>query len=69
MAEYADIREGDALETLIDTGGQVDFLLMDSWTEFARPIIELMTPQLRRGAIVMADNVPRRPRDYRAYVE
>ena len=52
-----------------DTGGLVDFLLMDSWTEFVRPIIEMMTPQLRTGAIVMADNVPRVPRDYRPYID
>ena len=69
LAEYVDLREGDALETLKDIGGKADFLLMDSWTTFARPIIEIVAPQLRSGAIVMADNVPRVPRGYRDYTD
>jgi predicted O-methyltransferase YrrM len=69
LADYVDDREGDALETLKNAGGPVDFLLMDSWTKFARPIIEIIAPQLRPGAIVMADNVPRVPRGYRDYTD
>lgn len=69
LADFVEIREGDPTETLKDIGGAADFLLMDSWTDYARSIIEVMAPQLRLGAIVMADNVPRTPRRYRDYVE
>jgi predicted O-methyltransferase YrrM len=69
LADFVEVREGDATETLKDVGGPADFLLMDSWTDFARPIIEIVAPQLRPGAIVMADNVPPVPRGYRAYIE
>ena len=69
LADFVEIREGDATETLKDVGGAADFLLMDSWTDYARPIIEIMVPQLRPGAIVMADNVPREPRGYRDYIQ
>lgn len=69
LADYVDVREGDALETLKDAGGPVDFLLMDSWTRFARPIIEIVGPQLRPGAIVLCDNVGRLPGPYRDYTE
>src|ERR1700723_848959 len=31
LADYADIREGDARQTLRDLGGPVDFALMDGW--------------------------------------
>jgi Methyltransferase domain len=69
LADYVEVREGNATETLKNVGGPADFLLMDSWTDFARPIIEIMAPQLRPGAIVMADNVPPVPRAYRPYIE
>ena len=69
LADYVDIREGDAIETLRDLGGPGDFLLMDSWTRFARPIIEIVAPQLRPGAIVMADNVAHASRGYRDYTD
>lgn len=69
LTDYVEIREGDALETLKNIGDPADFLLMDSWTKFARPIIEIVAPQLRPGTIVMADNVPRVPRGYRDYTD
>lgn len=69
LADYVEIREGDAVDTLRDVGGPTDFLLMDSWTEFARSVIERVAPQLRPGAIVLADNVPSVPRDYQDYID
>jgi predicted O-methyltransferase YrrM len=57
VADLIDLREGDALVTLRDCGGPVDFLLVDGFPKFARSVIELMAPQLRAGAIVVCDNV------------
>lgn len=57
VADLIQLREGDALVTLKDCGGPVDFLLVDGFPKLARPIIELMAPQLRKGAIVVCDNV------------
>jgi predicted O-methyltransferase YrrM len=51
-----DLREGDLRETLRDIDGPIDFMLMDIWTPMARPALELVTPHLRPGAIVIADN-------------
>jgi predicted O-methyltransferase YrrM len=31
-------------------------MLLDVWTEMARPALELVSPALRPGAIVVADN-------------
>jgi tRNA/tmRNA/rRNA uracil-C5-methylase (TrmA/RlmC/RlmD family) len=31
LADYAEIREGDARKTLRDLGGSVDFVLIDGW--------------------------------------
>jgi predicted O-methyltransferase YrrM len=56
VADLIDLREGDLRETLKDVDGPVDFVLMDIWTEMARPALELVHPHLRPGAIVVADN-------------
>ena len=45
LADYAEIREGDARQTLQDLGGKVDFILIDGWPvsqgpSLARQVIE-----------------------------
>jgi predicted O-methyltransferase YrrM len=61
LAEYAEIRQGDARQTLRDLGGPVDFALIDGWPlqegpSLAREVIEIIAPQLRVGGYVMNDN-------------
>jgi predicted O-methyltransferase YrrM len=61
LAEYADIRLGDARETLADAGGPVDFALIDgfpvaSGPSLARQVFDVLEPQLRVGALVLNDN-------------
>ena len=68
LAEIVEIREGDVRRTLEDAGGPVDFVLMDIWVPMARPALELLMPQLRRGAIVLADNVTSFRHEYRDYL-
>jgi predicted O-methyltransferase YrrM len=69
VADLIELREGDALVTLKDCGGPVDFLLVDGFPKLARPIIELMSPQLRKGAIVVCDNVGHFPRAFADYLD
>lgn len=61
LSDYAEIREGDARQTLRDLGGQVDFILIDGWPlaegpSLARQVIQIVAPQLRVGGYVMNDN-------------
>ena len=56
LRDLIDLREGDLRETLKVLEGPVDFVLMDIWTEMARPAIELIAPHLRPGGVVVADN-------------
>jgi len=61
LPDYADIREGDARQTLSDAGGPVDFALIDGWPNgqepsLAREVIEILAPQIRTGGYVMNDN-------------
>ena len=50
------ILEGDALSTLADLDGSVDFVLLDGWKELYVPVIKLLEPRLSEGALVVADN-------------
>ena len=58
LADCVDVRLGDALETLArDVAEPVDLLFLDGWKELYVEILELLTPRLRTGALVLADNV------------
>ena len=50
------VLEGDALTTLADLDGPVDFVLLDGWKEFYLPVIQLLQPRLSPGALIVADN-------------
>lgn len=69
LAGQVEIRVGDARETLRDVPGPIDFVLMDTWIPLARPVIELLAPQLRCGAVIMCDNVQQYAREYRDYTD
>jgi predicted O-methyltransferase YrrM len=56
VAQLVDLREGDVRETLRCLEGPIDFVLMDIWTEMARPAVELAAPHLRPGGVLVADN-------------
>jgi predicted O-methyltransferase YrrM len=68
LDRYIQLREGDLRETLKTLEGPIDFVLMDIWTEMARPAIELIAPQLRAGAVVCADNTERVRGPYGPYL-
>jgi predicted O-methyltransferase YrrM len=67
LTPLIDLREGDALETLKDCGGPVDFLLVDGWPRLAPAVLKLVTPQLRSGAVVFCDESGHSPGDKTAY--
>lgn len=67
LSEFAEIRIGDALETLRDTGG-VDLLFLDGWKELYLDVLQLMTPCLHPGSIVLADDTELFPEHLAAYL-
>ena len=48
-----DIREGDALDTLKDVGGEVDLLLIDGAFSPYLPVLRLVEPRLKPEAVVL----------------
>ena len=69
LSDFIELREGDLRQTLVDPGGQVDFMLMDIWTPMVRPAIELVFPYLRTGSVIICDNTGQFRDSYRQYFE
>ena len=56
LTDWAEILEGDAIETLAEIF-DVDMLYLDGWTEFYLPVLQAVEPNLRPGALIHADDV------------
>jgi len=69
VAEFADVRLGDALATLADVPAPIDLVLLDGWKDLYLPILQLLAPKLRRGAVVLADNIFTFRASLRPYVD
>jgi predicted O-methyltransferase YrrM len=69
VEEWIDLREGDALETLNDLTLPVDLLLNDGFPRFALPVLQLLHPLLRPGAVVLCGNAALFPADHREYLQ
>jgi predicted O-methyltransferase YrrM len=68
LCDLVEIREGDALETLAaNLPTEIDMVLLDGAKGLYPEILKLVEPRLRRGALILADNVKWSP-DYIARV-
>jgi predicted O-methyltransferase YrrM len=67
LSGFIDLREGDLRQTLKQIDGPVDFMLVDIWIAMARPALELVTPHLKSGAVVVCDNTEQYRSEYAAY--
>lgn len=57
LADYIELREGDALETLQDIAGGIDFVLLDGWPNLVCSVFKLLEPKLAPRAAVAVDDV------------
>lgn len=57
LSDFVEIREGNALDTLRVFDGPVDFLLNDGFPQYALPVLKLVAPNMRYGAIIVNHNV------------
>jgi len=69
LSEYAQVRPGDAMQTLRDTGGKIDILFLDGWKELYLELLHLVWPNLRSGSVVLADDVTLFPDQLAPYLE
>ena len=65
-----DFRVGDALETLAELPGPVDFVLLDGAKSLYLDILRMLEPRLAPRAVIVADNIDMTERvaDYTAHV-
>lgn len=66
LSDLVEIRAGDALETLQDVGDEVDLLLVDGAFSLYLPVLKLIEPWLKPGAVILGENAFEP--GYRAYV-
>lgn len=64
LSAYADIRTGDAREQLATLPAPIDLLLLDGWKELYLPVLTVLEPALRTGAMVVSDNLPMLPGEF-----
>jgi len=55
LSDVAQVLLGDALETLKTIEGPVDLLFLDGWKGLYLPVLEMLAPKLRPGAVVIVD--------------
>jgi predicted O-methyltransferase YrrM len=64
----AEVRDGDALQTFRDIAAPIDLVLLDGWKDLYLPMLQLLRPKLRKGAVVFADNIFTFPKELASYV-
>jgi len=69
LGHIAEIRAGDARQTLKDPGSPIDLVLLDGAKQLYLEMLQLLTPHLRTGSVVLADNILIFRRALRPYVE
>jgi predicted O-methyltransferase YrrM len=69
LEEYVEIRTGDALKTLQNLDRVIDMILIDGWVHLALDVLNLVSPCLRKGGIVVSDNVGTFKANLKTYVE
>jgi len=70
LADRAEIRVGDARETLADLDGPIDLLFLDGAKDLYIDILKMLEDRLRPGSAVICDNADHLPEDegFLAYV-
>jgi predicted O-methyltransferase YrrM len=69
LIAFAEVRAGNALESLADPDGAVDLVLLDGWKDLYLPVLRLIEPHLRPGAVILADNITMFKSALRPYVD
>jgi predicted O-methyltransferase YrrM len=69
LAKTVTAIEGDAVKTLAELKGEFDFIFIDAHKPDYLKYLKTIEPKLKRGAIVVADNVIRSEKQMRDYLD
>ena len=68
LSQWAEVRQGDAFQTLVGITG-IDFLLLDAWKGLYLPMLKKLEPVLNPGSLVVADDIKLFPEMLQSYVD
>lgn len=68
VADLVEIREGDALQTLHELAEPVDMLLNDGFPRFVLPVLQMVAPRMRAGAVALCGNAALFSADHADYL-
>ena len=57
LSDLVKILQGDALQTLAEIEGPIDLAFLDGRKDLYLPVLKLLEPKLRPGAVVLSDNI------------
>lgn len=57
LTDYVTILEGDARQTLKNVDTSFDLVLLDGWPDLVYPVFQLIEPGLKKGAVIVVDDV------------
>ena len=69
LSDIAKILPGDALETLRAVEAPVDLVFLDGRKDLYLPVLKLLKPKLRTGAVVLSDNIHSFERQVAPFIE
>jgi predicted O-methyltransferase YrrM len=55
LSAFVDLREGDLVEASKGFDGPIDFVLFDIWSHVVPPVLDILLPRLRSGAVLVTD--------------
>jgi predicted O-methyltransferase YrrM len=57
LSGHVAILPGDAMTTLNDIQGPIDFVLLDGWKDLCLPVLRSLESRLSAGALIVADDI------------
>ena len=69
LLEFVDLRQGDALETLVELEPDVSLLFLDGMKNLYVPVLKLVEPALQAGALVIGDDIDLFPEALASYLD
>lgn len=69
LSGIARILEGDALKTLATVEAPIDLVFLDGRKDLYLPVLKLLQPKLRPGAVILADNIRSFEKETSSYVD
>ena len=69
VAEWAEVRGGDAPGSLADLSEPIDMLFNDGFPQYALPVLQAVAPKMHKGAMVLSGNAAVFAADHREYLD